>query len=117
MTVLCLPNHKFGLLYPMIDTAILPANPFATLKDDAVCITLHKKTYTIAIEKLQKIHIRKSQSDYFNNLIGSLLDAKEMRYQLCIDTNDCEMRFQINALQRFYFIRLISLVRQRRNSN
>lgn len=98
----------------MIDTAILPENPYALLKDDAVCITLQKKTYVISFEKLQKIHIRK-KNDYLHNVLGVLLEAKETRYQLCVDTHDFELRFRINPLQRFYFIRLISLLRKRSN--
>ncbi|MBF6609308.1 MAG: hypothetical protein ITG00_11335 [Flavobacterium sp.] len=97
----------------MNETFTLPENPYVSIEDETIGIRSGSKKYKFPLEKIRKMYVSKRKSGQFEGLLGSLLDIlPENRYNLCIQTRDGkETKIKINALERYYFIRLISFIR------
>lgn len=102
----------------MADTFTLPRNPYVSIQDETIGICSGRKKYKFPLEKIGKMYVSKRKSGQISDLIGSFLNfLPENTYNLCIETRDGEeTKIRINALERYYFIRLISFVRNL-NSN
>ena len=100
----------------MTDILLLPPNPYVSIKDQIVGITSGKKKYRFPIERILKMYVSKRKSGQITDFLGSLLHlTSDNTYHLCIQTNDGnETKIRISSLQRYYVIRLISLIRRKR---
>ena len=93
---------------------VIPKNPYVAIQKENVSISCNKHYYTLPFDCIRKIYLTKKKSGYWSGIIGQLLFIPETKYTLHIVTSDLdEIKFTINAMQRFYFIRLISLVRSK----
>ena len=100
----------------MTDTLLLPPNPYVSIKDQIVGITSGRKNYRFPLERILKMYVSKRKSGQITDFLGSLLlIPSENTYNLCIQTNDGkETKIRISSLERYYFIRLISLLRRKK---
>lgn len=66
-----------------------------------------------------KMHVSKRKSEQFTDILGSFLNiTPEFSYNLCIKTKDGkETKIKISSLERYYFIRLISMIRNLHRDN
>lgn len=98
----------------MTDTLQLPSNPYVSINDEIVGITSGNRKYRFPLQKIMKMYVSKRKSRQIFDFLGSLLNlAHENTYNLCIQTDDGkETRIRISSLERYYFIRLISMIRK-----
>ncbi len=97
----------------MSDTFTLPENPYVSIENETIGIRSGNKRYKFPLGKIRKMYVSKRKSGQLKDLLGSMLDfLPENRYNLCIQTRDGkETKIRISALERYYFIRLISFIR------
>ena len=102
----------------MTDTLQLPTNPYVSISDEIIGITSGNKRYKFPLQKIMKMYVSKRKSRQMFDFLGSLLQlTHENTYNLCIQTDDGkETRIRISSLERYYFIRLISLIRKINNN-
>ncbi len=98
----------------MTDTLQLPLNPYVSINDEIVGITSGNRKYRFPLQKIMKMYVSKRKSRQIFDFLGSLLHlTHENTYNLCIQTDDGkETRIRISSLERYYFIRLISMIRK-----
>lgn len=90
-----------------------PNNPYIFLEKETVTITCGKQNHNIHLHNINKIHITKRKSGYWENFIGQLLHIPDTHYNLNIETHDKRsIKIKINPLERFFCIRLVSMVRK-----
>lgn len=95
-----------------MSTIFIPKNPYVAIQKEKVFISCSKQYHTLPFSGIRKIYLSKKKSGYWSGIIGQLLFIPETKYVLHIVTSDIEeIKFTINPMQRFYFIRLIALVR------
>lgn len=96
----------------MIDTSTLPENPYVSLDNETIGIRSGNKKYKFKLEKIRKMYVTKRKPGQFSSIFSSILFLREAGYNVCIQTLDgSETKIKIGSLQRFYFIRLISMIR------
>lgn len=96
----------------MADNFTIPQNPYVSIENDTIGIRTGNRKYRFPLEKIRKMYVSKRKSGQWSSLLNSLLFMPEAGYNLCIQTRDGnETKIRISALQRYYFIRLISLIR------
>lgn len=100
----------------MIDKSTLPENPYVSIQAATVNINSGKKTYKFPLKRIAKMHVRKRKSEQIVDILESLFQLKPAcHYTLCIETNDgVETKIKISSLERYYCIRLISMIRNLR---
>lgn len=103
----------------MTETLQLPSNPYVSITDKVVGINSGTKNYRFPIERIRKMYVSKRKSGQFSDFLGSLiLLPRESSYNVYIETNDGnETTIRISSLQRYYFIRLIALIRRTKNAD
>lgn len=90
-----------------------PNNPYIFLGENKVSINCGKTYHNIPLNSINKIHITKRKSGYWENMIGQLLHIQETQYNLNIETHDNGwLTIRINPLERFFCIRLVSVLRK-----
>jgi len=97
----------------MLPTNTIPENPFVSIQNKTVTINTHNKKYNLSIDNIQKIYLTKCKVGYwFTFLEEALFIHNPMFYNVNIETKDfCKISFKINPLERFFYIRMIYLVR------
>ena len=96
---------------------LIPKNPYVAIQRENVFISCSKQYHMLPFNCIRKIYLTKKKTGYWSGIIGQLLFVPETKYTVHIITSDVdEIKFTINSMQRFYFIRLISLVRLNANS-
>ena len=96
----------------MADTFTIPQNPYVSIENETIGIRSGSKKYRFPLDKIRKMYVSKRKSGQWSSLLNSLLFSAEASYNLCIQTRDGhETKIRISALQRYYFIRLISFIR------
>ena len=94
----------------------IPKNPYVAIQRENVFISCSKQFHTLPFDCIRKIYLTKKKSGYWSGIIGQLLFVPETKYVLHIVTSEVEeIKFTINPMQRYYFIRLIALVRMKTN--
>jgi hypothetical protein len=92
----------------------LPNNPYIFLEQNKVSINCGNENLNIDLDSINKIHITKRKSGYFENFMGQLLRIPETHYNLNIQTRDKGwLKIRINPLERFFCIKLVSVLRPR----
>ena len=103
----------------MTDTFTLPQNPYVSIQNEIIGITSGRKSYKFPLQRIEKMHVSKRKSEQFSDILGSFLNlTPEFSYTLFIKTQDGkETKIKISSFERYYFIRLISLVRHLHKGN
>lgn len=101
----------------MTENFTIPQNPYVSIENETIGIRSGSKKYRFPLEKICKMYVSKRKSGQWSSLLHSFF-APETSYNLCIQTRDGnETKIRISALQRYYFIRLISMIRNINNTN
>lgn len=91
---------------------ILPNNPYITLQEDRLCLHFGKTHHDIDLQNIGKIHISKRKSGRLEGFMSQLMRIPQTDYYLNIETYDKgSFKITINPLQRFFCIRLLSILR------
>lgn len=90
-------------------------NPYVKIEDEIINISYSKQRYSVALNNVRKMYLSKKKTNYMLEVIGKyLFSFGKSTYKLNIKTKDeKEIVIRINALEKQYFIGLISFVRSR----
>lgn len=91
-----------------------PNNPYILLDENKISINCGKDKYNLSLQTIKKIHITKCKSGYWKSLMGQLLHIPETHYNLNIETHENGwLKIRINPVERFFCIKLVSIIRPR----
>lgn len=100
----------------MISLTSIPENPYFTVSKDVITVNCHKKTLQVNTTDIEKMYLKKNSS-YWHQMIGQLLAAPSQLYDLHIETKQGRgICITINPLERYYFIKLITQLREAKKS-
>ncbi len=96
----------------MVTLPEMPQNPFASLQNEVIAIRCHNKELDIPVKAIRKIYLSKYKHGYFPSFISSMLEIPNTSYNLHIELEENPaITLRINSFERFFFIRLIYLLR------
>lgn len=102
----------------MNNNTSLPDNPYVSLQNEVVAIHCNRKEFKLPVGTIRKIYLSKWKSERWTSLISQMFTAPGNLYTLHIQTQDnTEIDLKITSLERYYFIRLIYLIRHSRDRN
>lgn len=99
-------------------TAPMPENAYVKIYDEAIAISFNGKTYTIGIDNIRKMYLKKKKNTFFPAFMGMMVSHYDKSYKLCIRTEDeQEIKISLKADERQYVLGLISFIRQLKAKN